>query len=69
MNLDDGSCGVSAGFQERWVQLEERHRLEIERLKICYHQQMEETQERCTAEIVLLKTRLQELTGTQELFR
>lgn len=49
--------------------MEERHRQEMERLKIYYHQQMEETQERCTAEILLLKRRLQELTGTQELFR
>ncbi|KAA0709890.1 A-kinase anchor protein 9 [Triplophysa tibetana] len=46
----------------------ERHRQETERLKIYYHQQMEEIQERCTADILLLKRRLQELTGTQELF-
>ncbi|XP_056596754.1 A-kinase anchor protein 9 isoform X3 [Triplophysa dalaica] len=49
-------------------EFQERHRQETERLKIYYHQKMEETQERCTADILLLKRRLQELTGTQELF-
>ncbi|KAI7798415.1 putative A-kinase anchor protein 9 [Triplophysa rosa] len=53
--------GQSAEFQER-------HRQETERLKIYYHQQMKETQERCTADILLLERRLQELTGTQQLF-
>ncbi|XP_026145936.1 A-kinase anchor protein 9-like [Carassius auratus] len=43
-------------------------RLEIERLKSYYQQQMEETQERFTAEILLLQSRLQELTGAGEVF-
>ncbi|XP_052439421.1 A-kinase anchor protein 9 isoform X2 [Carassius gibelio] len=43
-------------------------RLEIERLKSYYQQQMEETQERFTAQILLLQSRLQELTGAGEVF-
>ncbi|XP_016303745.1 A-kinase anchor protein 9-like [Sinocyclocheilus anshuiensis] len=44
-------------------------RLEIERLKSDYQQQMEETQERFKAEVLLLQRRLQELTGAGEIFR
>ncbi|XP_059411389.1 A-kinase anchor protein 9-like [Carassius carassius] len=39
-----------------------------ERLKSYYQQQMEETQERFTAEILLLQSRLQELTGAGDVF-
>ncbi|RXN17040.1 A-kinase anchor 9-like protein [Labeo rohita] len=59
---------LKAEFQECSARLEERHRQEIERLKSYYQQQMEETQERFTAEILLLQQRLQELTGARELF-
>ncbi|XP_077086261.1 A-kinase anchor protein 9 isoform X2 [Siphateles boraxobius] len=59
---------LKAEFQECWAQLEERHRHEIERLKVFYQQQKQETQERFTSEILLLQQRLQELTGAEELF-
>ncbi|XP_051949411.1 A-kinase anchor protein 9 [Xyrauchen texanus] len=59
---------LKSEFQEHSAHLEESHRREIEHLKICYQQQMEEKQERFTAEILLLQQRLQELTGAEEHF-
>uniref|UniRef100_A0A8C1RWK0 A-kinase anchor protein 9 n=1 Tax=Cyprinus carpio TaxID=7962 RepID=A0A8C1RWK0_CYPCA len=59
---------LKAESEECSERLEERQRQEIERMKSCYQQQMEETQERFTAEILLLQSRLQELTGAHQLF-
>ncbi|XP_056116452.1 A-kinase anchor protein 9 [Rhinichthys klamathensis goyatoka] len=59
---------LKAEFQECRAQLEETHRREIERLKVFYQQQKQETQERFTSEILLLQQRLQELSGAEELF-
>uniref|UniRef100_A0A672NL88 A-kinase anchor protein 9-like n=1 Tax=Sinocyclocheilus grahami TaxID=75366 RepID=A0A672NL88_SINGR len=59
---------LKAEFEECSARLEERQRQEIERLKSYYQQQMKETQERFTAEILLLQSRLQELTGAHQLF-
>ncbi|XP_051526692.1 A-kinase anchor protein 9-like isoform X2 [Myxocyprinus asiaticus] len=59
---------LKSEFQERSAHLEESHKQEIEHLKIYYQQQMEEKQERFTAEILLLQQKLQELTGAEELF-
>ncbi|KAG1929013.1 A-kinase anchor protein [Pimephales promelas] len=58
---------LKAEFQESWAQLEETHRREIERLKLFYQQQKQETQERFTAEILLLQQRLQELSGAEDI--
>ncbi len=60
---------LKAEFEECLQRLEDTQQHEIERLKSYYQQQMEETQERFTAEILLLQSRVQELPGAGEVFR
>ncbi|XP_065139904.1 A-kinase anchor protein 9 isoform X3 [Paramisgurnus dabryanus] len=68
MSVPQGVRGQSAELKVEFEELGERHREEIERLKIYYHQQMKDTEERCSAEVLLLKRRLQERTGGEDLF-
>nr|XP_056713068.1 A-kinase anchor protein 9 [Euleptes europaea] len=49
-------------------QLEEQHAQEVERLRSYYHQQLKETEERCTAEITHLQSRLQDASVPSECF-
>ncbi|XP_067282525.1 A-kinase anchor protein 9 isoform X2 [Pseudorasbora parva] len=58
---------LKSEFADCSLQMEERHRQEMERLKSHYQQQMEEKKERFMAEILLLQQRLTELTGAEEL--
>ncbi|XP_073714775.1 A-kinase anchor protein 9 isoform X4 [Misgurnus anguillicaudatus] len=68
MSVPQGVRGQSAELKVEFEDLEERHRQEIERLKIYYHEQMKDTEERCSVEVLLLKRRLQERTGAEEIF-
>ncbi|XP_078146258.1 A-kinase anchor protein 9 isoform X1 [Centroberyx gerrardi] len=59
---------LKAEAQEKQLQLEERHRQEMEHLRAYYQQQAAETEERYATELFMLEQRLQEVTGTQSQF-
>lgn len=50
-------------------QLEEQHAQEVEHLRSYYHQQLKETEERCTLEIAHLQGRLQDARDSSEYLR
>lgn len=50
---------------EKHRHLEESHRQEMERLQARYQESLAETEERCGAEVAMLRRQLQELSGLQ----
>lgn len=51
------------------TRLEEQHAQEVKRLRSYFHQQLKETEERYTAEIVHLQSRLQDASVASDCFR
>ncbi|XP_066525977.1 A-kinase anchor protein 9 isoform X2 [Hoplias malabaricus] len=55
-------------FREQRELQEQQHQQELQRLRSYYRQQVEETEERFQNEIVLLQSRLEELSGTSAVY-
>ncbi|XP_029587839.1 A-kinase anchor protein 9 isoform X2 [Salmo trutta] len=59
---------LRADVHQQQAQLEECHRLEVERLRAYYQQQAKATEERYATELIVLQQHLDEVTGTEAQF-
>ncbi|KAM9419393.1 A-kinase anchor protein 9-like isoform 3-T3 [Salvelinus alpinus] len=59
---------LRADIHQQRAQLEECHRLEVERLRAYYQQQAKATEERYATELIVLQQHLDEVTGTEAQF-
>ncbi|XP_034774598.2 A-kinase anchor protein 9-like isoform X3 [Acipenser ruthenus] len=59
---------LKSEFNQQRTQFEDQHTQEIECLRMYYQQQIKETEERYTTEMIVLQQRLQEVTGSEAQF-
>nr|XP_046181660.1 A-kinase anchor protein 9-like [Oncorhynchus gorbuscha] len=59
---------LRADVHQQRAQLEECHRMEVERLRAYYQQQAKATEEHYATELIMLQQHLDEVTGTEALF-
>ena len=60
---------LMADVHQQRAQLEECHRMEVERLRAYYQQQAKATEEHYATELIMLQQHLDEVTGTEAQFR